>query len=115
MAGPSMMPGGNFGGMGMPSDRYLESTTIGFQVQDPTNTIARYLPTITIMAVVPIQKQTEEYDKKLSNSLDYDPRRDQPFYVTYGVQRSDVTDLDPNAEIPADRWQSVLRPDRVLE
>src|SRR5438874_11865544 len=70
------MAGGEYGGMGgMLGDRYPESVQVGFTVQDSTNTIARYLPSITIMAVVPIQRQPEEFDKKLSNSLDYDPRR----------------------------------------
>src|SRR5205823_6903179 len=98
----------------MLGDRYPESVQVGFTVQDSTNTIARYLPSITIMAVVPIQRQTEEFDKKLSNSLDYDPRRDVPYYIDYRVQRAEVTDLDPTAPIRDDLWQPMQPPHVTL-
>src|SRR5262245_3421824 len=107
--------GGEYGGMGMLGDRYPESLMNGYQVQDSTNTIARYMPSITLMAVVPIQRQTEEYDKKLSQSLDYEPRRDAPLYIDYRVQRAEVTDLDPTAPIPDNLWQNIGRPEDVLK
>ncbi len=114
--GPRGSMGGDYAGMGgMLGDRYPESTMVGYIPQDASNTIARYMPSITIMAVVPIQRQTEEYDKKLSQSLDYEPRRDSPLYIDYRVQRADVTDLDPTAPVPENLWQNWTRPEEALK
>lgn len=118
MPGSSAMPGGEYGGYGgagMPGDRYPESLMFGFNVQAIDQTIARNLASITIMAVVPLQRQSEEFDKKLSNSLDYDPKRDYPTYLDFRVERADVTDLDPSAPLDDKRWQPLTRPDVVLK
>ncbi len=126
MAGPGMTPmaggsgeygGGGYGmGMnGMPGNLHPESVVgFGFAVQNPEQTIARNLASITIMAVVPLQKQVEEFEKKLSNSLDYDPKRDMPYYMDYRVQRADVTDLDPTTKAEELPWQNLPAPARVL-
>jgi len=44
------------------------------------------------MAVVPYEKQIEEFERALANSLDYSEARDQVHYIQYGVERADVTD-----------------------
>ena len=45
----------------------------GYPVQNMEMTIARNTYAMVVMAVVPFQKQLEEYDGSSSNSLDYDP------------------------------------------
>jgi hypothetical protein len=108
--------GGEYGGMGgMLGDRYPESTMVGYIPQDASNTIARYMPSITVLAVVPIQRQSEEYDKKLSESLDYDPRRDTPLYIDFRVRRADVTDLDPTAPVPDNLWRDIATPEGAFK
>ncbi len=118
--GGEMGPGGGMGGMGggyggqMPTDRYPDSMTNGFIPQSPEQTITRNMASVTIMAVVPIQKQTEEFEKKLANSLDYSPQRDVPYYMEFRVQRADVTDLPPNADPATFKWQTLPPPARTL-
>src|SRR6185369_13503893 len=87
---------------------------LGYQPQNAEQTIARNVASVTIMAVVPIQKQTEEYEKKLANSLDYEPRRDAPLYLEFRVQRADVTDLDPATEADKLTWQPLPSPPKAL-
>jgi hypothetical protein len=120
--GAMMMPGGpgggysGYGGEGgmAPGGIFLEATTFGYLPQDATNTIARDVASITLMAVVPFQKQIEEYEKKLSNSLDYDPKRDFPTYLDFRVQRADVTDLEPTAPVPDNVWQPLTAPQKTI-
>jgi hypothetical protein len=107
------MMGGGYGGQ-MPTDRYADSMTYGFIPQSPEQTITRNMASVTIMAVVPIQKQTEEFEKKLAQSLDYDPNRDIPYYMEFRVQRADVTDLAPDADPATFKWQSLAPPARAL-
>jgi hypothetical protein len=118
MAGPGGgMPGGMggaYGGGMMAGDRYPESLTYGFMPQSPEQTIRRIFPSVTIMAVVPVQKQTEEYEKKLANSLDYSPQRDTPYYMEFRVQRADVTEIDPATEADKLPWQTLPNPARSL-
>jgi hypothetical protein len=114
------MPGGpGYAGMGgdggvMPGGIYPEATMVGYQVQDATNTIARDVASITLMAVVPFQKQIDEFDKKLATSLDYDPNRDYPSYLYFRVQRADVTNVDPATESDKLPWQSLGAPESKI-
>ena len=113
------MPGGPGGGGGYgtgdggltPGGIYPEAAMYGYPVQDTTNTIARDVASVTLMAVVPFQKQIDEFDKKLSTSLDYDPKRDFPSYLAFRVQRADVTELDPATESDKLPWQNLGSPE----
>jgi hypothetical protein len=105
--------GGEYGSQ-MPGGLYPESVDLGFAVQNAEQTIARNVASVTLMAVLPIQRQTEEYDKKFTNALDYDPRRDMPHYMEYRVQRADVTNVDPTTEAEKLPWENLARPSVVL-
>ncbi len=54
---------------------------------------------MVILAVVPYEKQIEEYEKSLSESLEYNPMRDSPRYLMFHVERADVTEGDDPAKI----------------
>jgi hypothetical protein len=109
MAGMPGMPGmggddGEVPGMGgmagmagtAARGKFSDSQIIGWR--PPASSTMRNATANVVMAVVPFEKQTEEFDAKLANSLDYDPYRDKPHYKYFAVQRVDVTanpDADP--------------------
>lgn len=121
-AGEGMMPGGGGygglsgdgggygyggGGVGMPGMPFPESGEVGYLPQNMESTIAKNVHAVTILATVPFQKQMEEYERTLGNSLDYDPSRDQfPWYLLFRIQRADVTN-DPKAADEALEWKSL--------
>jgi hypothetical protein len=57
---------------------------------------------MVVMAVVPFEKQAENFLNSLSSSLDYDPVRDVPAYLGFLVER---------AEIPADSLDVLPAPE----
>lgn len=61
---------------------------------------------VTVVAKVPIEKQSKLYDEALMNSTGFDPSRDAPVYRGYVVQRAEVTD-DGLGE-----WQEIARLDQ---
>jgi hypothetical protein len=85
------------GGYGYGMEQMI-TTNIGFQPPNPDSTIALRTQAMVITAVVPYEKQVEEYLNTLGKALDYDPQRDFPQYINFGVQRFDVTD-DPDADL----------------
>jgi hypothetical protein len=94
------MPGmggmmGGMPGMGGPGGKPIDSMIIGWRA--PQAATIRTAQANVVMALVPYEKQTEEFDAKLANSLDHDPARDKPHYLFFAVQRVDVTD-DPSAD-----------------
>jgi hypothetical protein len=89
-------------GVGQP---YPEAMQIGFTPQNEFS-IARPTYAMVVTAVVPFQKQLDEFNNALASSLDYDPNRDMPMYYHFRVARADVTD-DPQAEPAAEAWQSI--------
>jgi hypothetical protein len=93
---------------------YPEAYATGFQVQSPESTVARDSASVTIMAVVPLQKQIEEFENKLANALDYDPSRDFPMYLQFQVERADVTDLADDADPSTFEWKRLPSPRAVL-
>jgi hypothetical protein len=108
-----MMPGmdGGMGGGMMPGlaggARRANDNAIEFQA--PLNSLAKTRRGIVFSAVVPHEKLVEEFQSALADSLDYDASRDTPAYLTFFVQRVDVTDdpsVDP-ATLPAERWQDI--------
>jgi hypothetical protein len=88
------MPTPGMGGYGTSPTEigpYPEAFTTGYLPQAAEQTIARNTYAMVITAVVPFQKQLDEYMSALANSLDYDPARDFPMYLQFGVRRYDVT------------------------
>ena len=55
------------------------------------------------MALVPYEKEVDEYKRVFENAVGYNPMRDRPNYLAFSVQRAEVTG-DPNAEL---QWQNV--------
>jgi hypothetical protein len=102
---PGMMSPGPGGDMGMPgmmggtmAGMVNPESILGFQTTDQM-TIARHTQAMVIKAVVPFEKQSEEFLNSLGSSLDYDPQRDQPFYLGFWVERAEIPaddlDIDP--------------------
>jgi hypothetical protein len=58
---------------------------------------------MVVTAVVPFEKQVEEFLNTLGNSLDFDPARDFPQYLTFYIDRADVT-ANPYADIASVKW-----------
>ncbi|ADB18273.1 hypothetical protein Psta_3612 [Pirellula staleyi DSM 6068] len=77
-------------------------SVLGFRPQGPT--IARPTRCVTVMAVVPVERQIEEFENALESGLDYDPLRDQPRYLQFGVERADVTE-DPFIDPATAKWE----------
>jgi len=59
--------------------------------------IGRHAAAMVVTAVVPYEKQLEEFANALNSSLDYDLQRDQPVYLGFAVER---------AEVPADNLEA---------
>jgi hypothetical protein len=106
--------GYGIGGAGMTGGLHPEAYTTGFQVQSPESTVARDSASVTIMAVVPLQKQIEEFENKLASALDYDPSRDFPMYLQFQVERADVTELPAEADPSTFDWKRLPSPRTVL-
>jgi len=68
--------------------------------------VAKAAQAMVVMAVVPYDKQIEEYEKSLSESLEYDPLRDSPKYLLFNVERADVTE-DPAADPAKLEWMRI--------
>jgi hypothetical protein len=95
-----MGPGYGSGEMGMGGTPSINPESIlGFQSADQSS-IPKTATINTIMAVVPYQKQIEEFERALASSLDYLPNRDQTRYIQIGVERADVT-ANPQETDPA--------------
>lgn len=94
--GPGMM-----GGSGQPGMLNPESV-LGYRPQGPV--IAKPVRCVTVMAVVPIERQIEEFERSLAEALDYDQIRDQPRYLQFSVERTDVT-ADPFADLTTAKWE----------
>ena len=90
--------GYGMGGYGPAGDKHAESYMDGFVPQNAEMTIAKSTGAMVVSAVVPFLKQTEEYEKALNQSRDFDASRDFPNYLKFEVQRVDVT-ANPEGEI----------------
>jgi hypothetical protein len=101
-------------GMGMPDGMGMGTGAASPGAVNPeailgftaTDAAAKNTHAVVVMAVVPNEKQFEEYQNALANSLDYDQQRDTPFYLQYYVQRADVTD-DPAADLATLKWEDL--------
>ncbi len=100
--GPGGMQGGpGRGAAGGNTQKVANEMVIGYQ--PPQNSIVKDTRAVVVMAVVPYEKQIEEYDRIFMESLDYDPDRDKPRYLFFGVERADVTD-NPTADPASLTW-----------
>ena len=93
--------------MGMGMDMSSSSQTMinpeairGYQANDAE---AHNTQAVVVMAVVPYEKQFEEFQRALLDSLDYQAQRDSPLYLKYYVERADVT-ADPEADAATLTW-----------
>jgi len=84
-------PGGGMS-MGMPG-----------VVNAPPGVAAKSFPMVAVKALVPYEKQWEEYERALANATGYSPMHDIPKYLLFVAERAEVPD-DPNAEL---QWQPV--------
>ncbi|MEX2176167.1 MAG: hypothetical protein WD872_17530 [Pirellulaceae bacterium] len=98
MSGSGSSDMGGMYGMGGQSGGMNPESIYGFKATAAT-TIARPTGAMVIRAVVPFEKQSEEFKNSLGNSLDYLASRDQPAYLHFQVKRM---------EIPVDKLDSVL-------
>lgn len=100
---PQMSYPGQLGQPGQPGDRSLPpEALVGFRASGEV--IVKEAQAVVVMAAVPLEQQFEEFDKAFKDALDYDPIRDVPRYVTFRVERADVT-ADPNQDADAAKWE----------
>jgi hypothetical protein len=100
---PGMGADGEMGEMGM--EQTSQGTVnpeaiLGYEATDAERVNAH---AVVVMAVVPYEKQFEDFQNALLNSLDHDEQRDSPLYLKYYVQRVDVTD-NPDAVPTEEDW-----------
>ena len=102
-----MTPGGEGGygsyGMGGMAAGLNPESVRGFQTSDQY-AIGRHTGAMVIKAVVPFEKQAEEFLNSLGNSLDYDAQRDQPWYLGFWVERAEVSADDLGADPATLPW-----------
>ena len=115
---PMMDPGAEMGGM-MPGQGAMAGSrrVLGqFYVQHylskgyrPTTGLgaagvaARSLPVVAVKALVPFERQWEEYERALANATGYSPMHDIPKYLLFVAERAEVTD-DPDAPL---QWRTI--------
>ena len=58
---------------------------------------------VAVTALVPYEKQWEEYERALASATGYSPMQDVPRYLFYVAERAEVSE-DPNAPL---QWQTV--------
>jgi hypothetical protein len=112
---PENMPGSDMGSMmgsgmmgsGAGPQLGKDSELIGYR---PTrDAVSKSVRAAVITAVVPFEKQEEAFLDALSNAQGFDPMRDLPNYLTFVVNRADVTD-DPNADPETLKWVRLKSP-----
>ncbi len=108
-----MMSSGSGSGMGMGMGSATGSlaginpeSILGYQTSDQF-TIARHTQAMVIKAVVPFEKQAEEFLNSLGSSLDYEAQRDQPFYLGFFVERAEVPVADLEADPAGLAWTKI--------
>ena len=67
---------------------------------------------VAATALVPHKQMVEEYDRLFQNSGDYILMRDRPVYLSFEVQRVEVT-KDPGREVKEEEWQTMT--DRIKQ
>jgi len=64
---------------------------------------ARSFPVVAVKALVPFEKQWEEYERALASATGYSPMHDIPKYLLFVAERAEVSD-DPNSP---PQWKTV--------
>jgi hypothetical protein len=72
---------------------------------------ARSYAMVAVKALVPYEKQWEEYERALANATGYSPMHDIPKYLLYVAERAEVSD-DPNAPL---QWQTISNSSVAIE
>lgn len=72
---------------------------------------ARSMPVVAVKALVPFEKQWEEYERALANATGYSPMHDIPKYLLFVAERAEVTD---DADAPL-KWQTVSNSSFAME
>jgi hypothetical protein len=116
LAGQPLQPEGGFGptgGAGPKAGAIHPESIRGYESTD-ASAIARDTRAMVVMAVVPYEKQIEEFANSLESSLDYDANRDFPLYLQFAAERADVT-ANPAANPADDAWTKINVPAVLLE
>ena len=72
---------------------------------------ARSYAMVAVKALVPYEKQWEEYERALASATGYSPMQDIPKYLLYVAERAEVSD-DPNAPL---QWQTISNTSVAIE
>lgn len=72
---------------------------------------AKSFALVAVKALVPFEKQWEEYERALANATGYSPMHDIPKYLLYVAERAEVSD-DPNAPL---EWQTISNTSFAVE
>jgi hypothetical protein len=91
------------GGMGSPEDQGQQEPRPG--VVPPSGSIPKGFHTAILTARVPREEQAKLYQKAFEMARGYNPGADVPQYVSFLIQRADVTDGDVDLDDPNDpKW-----------
>ncbi len=72
---------------------------------------ARSFAVVSVRALVPFEKQWEEYERTLANAVGYSPMDDVPKYLLFVAERAEVTD-DANAPL---QWRTISNSSYALD
>ncbi len=73
--------------------------------------VAKSYAMVAVKALVPYEKQWEEYERALASATGYSPVQDVPRYLLYVAERAEVPD-DPNAPL---QWQTISNSSVAIE
>lgn len=104
---PEMMGSMDMMGSGPGPQLDKDSELIGYRPSK--DAVSKAVRAAVITAVVPYEKQEEAFLNALSSAQGFDPQRDLPNYLTFMVNRADVTD-DPDADPATFKWVRLKSP-----
>jgi hypothetical protein len=87
---------------------YREQYVKGFRgaggvARTPSRTVGKSFAVVAVKALVPYEKQWEEYERKLAEATGYSPDVDVPRYLSYIAERAEVS-KDPDAPL---QWRTI--------
>ncbi len=100
------------GGPGMPGMPGGPGGSGGSSTTAPGSPIAESADVVVVKALVPYQKQADEFKTVLGDAIGYNPSRDTPHLIFFQAERADVTD-DPDKELTDADWTIVMNPNRA--
>ncbi|MFO1064104.1 MAG: hypothetical protein U0892_09600 [Pirellulales bacterium] len=81
----------------------------GVQRVKPRKTLSKFVHMNVVTALVPHEEMVEEFKAKFQDALGFNAMRDRPIYLSFEVERVDVTD-NPDRAIDEKEWKPIAFP-----